>query len=182
MVLSAPKFWNKAAAMPRGKSLIRSQALSKRNGIHRSFSPISSEGYDKLFQSLYDHVVAPVYYDRFNDNIQEHQEQQKPVQNGPSFNNLHREEAQPCSVNRACPNERRAPPVIGGYFPIGSEFDAIPLLQRFFGRNHTIALPVIQEEDEEECPLQFWQWIPGSATTAGKVSSLLSQFEGEICP
>lgn len=61
-------------------------------------------------------------------------------------------------------------PIIAGYFPIGSEFDVIPLLQRFYGTNHTTALPVVQEHfDDNESPLVFWEWIPGSATTRGRV-------------
>lgn len=108
------------------KNVTRSTALSFRNSIHRSLTPVKTDVYNKLFNHLQNDVLTALY--------------------------------------------GTAKPVVAGYYPIGSEFDVIPLLQRFYGHNHTVCLPVIQDDvDEDESPLVFWEWVPGSETANGKV-------------
>lgn len=63
------------------------------------------------------------------------------------------------------------PLVVAGYYPIGSEFNVVPLLQHFFGHHHTVSLPVTQHavtHDDTYPSLVFWEWIPGSRTVKGK--------------
>ncbi len=54
--------------------------------------------------------------------------------------------------------------VIAGYFPIRSEADVVPLLDRLNDLGHTCALPLVLGAHE---PLAFHQWRPGASTTSG---------------
>lgn len=55
-------------------------------------------------------------------------------------------------------------PVVGGYWPIGTEVDVRPLLHAVRERGWSCALPVVGERNQ---PLQFRRWEPGMILRPG---------------
>lgn len=53
--------------------------------------------------------------------------------------------------------------VVAGYWPVNSEFDCLPLLERIFRDGYTIALPVILPDTR----LEFAAWTPGAPMQCG---------------
>lgn len=66
--------------------------------------------------------------------------------------------------------------VIGGYWPIGDEFDPRPLMLRLASQGVGLALPVITEPG---APLAFRSWQPGTALKPGPQGT--SEPEGPLC-
>ena len=54
--------------------------------------------------------------------------------------------------------------IVAGYFPIRSEADVVPLLDKLSQLGHTCALPRVLGAEN---PLTFHQWEPGSPTASG---------------
>jgi len=55
------------------------------------------------------------------------------------------------------------PGVVAAYYPVRSEFDCLPLLQRLAGEGWRLCLPIIQGV----APLQFHQWTFGAPLKIG---------------
>src|SRR5262245_20073804 len=49
---------------------------------------------------------------------------------------------------------------VAGYWPMGAEFDVVPLLTGLAARGHVCALPVVVARGQ---PLAFHRWRPGDA-------------------
>lgn len=58
--------------------------------------------------------------------------------------------------------------VIGGYWPMRSEMDVVPLLTALQKKGHRIVLPVV----EGDAPLTFRPWKPGVAMESGPGGTL----------
>ena len=66
--------------------------------------------------------------------------------------------------------------VIGGYWPIGDEFDPRPLMLRLASQGVGLALPAITEKG---APLAFRSWRPGATLKQGPLGT--SEPEGPVC-
>ena len=55
--------------------------------------------------------------------------------------------------------------IVTGYFPFGTEFDPLPLLEALDARGHPLGLPVVLRR---AAPLAFRLWKPGDAMVAHK--------------
>lgn len=58
--------------------------------------------------------------------------------------------------------------VVGGYWPIGTELDARPLLTVLHERGHVCSLPVVHRGQ----PLEFHRWQPSDRLVAGRFDIL----------
>jgi 5-formyltetrahydrofolate cyclo-ligase len=58
--------------------------------------------------------------------------------------------------------------VIGGFWPMGSEINPLPLLEALFARGHRIVLPATPPRGN---PLIFRSWSPGSAMAPGPMGT-----------
>jgi len=54
--------------------------------------------------------------------------------------------------------------VVSAYYPMGSEFDVLPLMSRIAGLGHATALPAVAGRGR---PLRFHAWVPGEPTVRG---------------
>ena len=55
--------------------------------------------------------------------------------------------------------------IIGGYFPINSEFDCLQILKKFYSNDYSISLPIIKRNHQ----MDFYKWSPNDPLT---ISSL----------
>lgn len=66
---------------------------------------------------------------------------------------------------------------VGGYFPIRSEADPLPLMEQLARRGHVCALPRVSGAEE---PLVFHRWAPGDDTVEGPFGTRVPPHEAEI--
>ena len=55
--------------------------------------------------------------------------------------------------------------IIGGYFPINSEFDCLQILKKLYSNGYSISLPIIKRNHQ----MDFYKWSPNDPLT---ISSL----------
>ncbi|MFD2263531.1 5-formyltetrahydrofolate cyclo-ligase [Lacibacterium aquatile] len=76
-----------------------------------------------------------------------------------------REAASEAVAQRFLDNAGILPPVVAGYWPVGSELDPRPLMHRLIHAGVTVALPVVAAL---EAPLLFRAWLPTDLLIEGR--------------